>query len=219
MWEWFTKLSDSNKIAIVIPLAVVILGGLFGLIKLLFKKKPEHITKPKLDDTDSIGKGLGSIAKIINGSIIYKSNTLNFKPLIDLKMTITGGYVKRNNFGKLEAHIKTDVPFQTLQRLNEKLGLDSMSLFSEDDTIPEDAENAAVFKSSSSHILPQGEMTLDLSTWKETPLPMTLHVQTKTTVSGHLVGKVFQGKFEAILTYDEINLQIGLDGDFQVNLI
>jgi len=176
------------------------------------------LPKSKIDDGAPIGQGLGSIVEITNGSIIYKSNTLNFEPLIGLKMSIIGGYVKRNNFGKLEAYIQTDIPFQSLQRLNEKLGLDSMRLISESDTISEDADNPVVFTSSSTHILPQGEMVLDLSTWQEVPLPMNYHVQTQTTASGHLKGKVFQGKFEAILTYHEIDLQVGLNGDFQVHL-
>jgi len=165
-----------------------------------------------------IGPGLGTIVEITHGSIIYRSNTLNLRPLIGLKMSIIGGYVKRNDFGKLEAYIQTDIPFQSLQRLNEKLGLDSMRLLSESDTISEDIDNPVVFTSSTSHILPQGEMVLNLSTWQEGPLPMNMHVQTQTTASGHLKGKVFQGKFEAILIYHEINLQIGLNGEFQVHL-
>lgn len=172
----------------------------------------------EIDDGVPIGLGLGSIAEITNGSIIYKSNTLNLKPLIDLKMSIIGGYVKRNDFGKLEAYIQTDIPFQSLQRLNEKLGLDSMRLLSENNTISEDINNPVVFTSSTSHILPQGEMALNLSTWQEEPFPVNMHVQAQTTASGHLKGKVFQGKFEAILTYHEINSQVGLNGDFQVHL-
>ena len=93
-----------------------------------------------------------------------------------------------------------------------------MRMLSENNTISENIDNPVVFTSSTSHILPQGEMVLNLSTWKEEPFPMTMHVQTQTTASGHLEGKVFQGKFEAILTYRELNLQIGLNGDFQVHL-
>lgn len=174
--------------------------------------------KSKIDDSLSIGPGLESIVQITKGSITYQSNTSNFKPLIGLKMSITGEYIKRNDFGKLEAYIQTEVPFQSLQRLNERLGLDSMRLLSESDTISEDADKPIVFTSSTSHILPQGEMVLNLSTWQEIPLPINIHVQTQTTASGHLKGKVFQGKFEAILTYHEIDLQVGLNGDFQVHL-
>jgi len=174
--------------------------------------------KSKIDDSVSIGPGLESIVKITKGSITYQSNTSNFKPLIGLKMSITGEYIKRNDFGKLEAYIQTDVPFQPLQRLNERLGLDSMHLFSESNTISEDSDNPTVFTSSTEHILPKGEMVLDLTTWQEVPFPMNYHVQTQTTAFGHLKGKVFQGKFEAILTYHEIDLQVGFNGDFQVHL-
>jgi len=172
----------------------------------------------EVDDGAPIGPRLGSIVEITNGSIIYKSNTLNFKPLIGLKMSIIGGYVKRNDFGKLEAYIQTDIPFQSLQRLNERLGLDSMRLLSDNHTISQDIHNPVVFTSSTNHILPQGEIVLNLSTWQEEPFPMNMHVQTQTSASGHLKGKVFQGTFEANLTYQEINSQIGLNGDFEVHL-
>lgn len=176
------------------------------------------LPKYKSNNDVPIGLGLGSIVEITHGSIIYQSNTLNFKPLIGLNMSIVGGYIKRNDFGKLEAYIQTNIPFQPLQNLNEKLGLDSMRMLSESDTISVDTYNPIVFTSSTSHILPQGEMVLNLSKWQEEPFPMNMHVQAQTTASGHLKGKVFQGKFEAILTYHEINLQIGLNGDFQVHL-
>ncbi|PKL46298.1 MAG: hypothetical protein CVV39_07420 [Planctomycetes bacterium HGW-Planctomycetes-1] len=61
-------------------------------------------------------------------------------------------------------------------------------------------------------------MTLNLSTWQEEPFPINMHVQAQTIASGYLKGKIFQGKFEAILTYNEINLKVCLKGDFQANL-
>jgi len=39
MIEWFINLSDTNKIAIVVPIVVAVIMGLFGLFKLLFGKK------------------------------------------------------------------------------------------------------------------------------------------------------------------------------------
>ncbi len=223
MIEWFKNLDVAWQTTI---FAVIIVPVLGWLLKLSFGRKNNSskiqtevsLPKPETDDAVPIAKGLGPIAKIINGSITYHSNTLGFKPLAELKTSIIGGYVKRNDFGKLEAYIQTDVQVQSLQRLNEQLGLDSMRMFSENDTISENIDNPVVFTSSTSHILPQGEMVLNLSTWKEEPFPMTMHVQTQTIASGHLEGKVFQGKFEAILTYRESKLQIGLNGDFQVHL-
>lgn len=176
------------------------------------------LPKSEINDGVSVSMGRGFMEEITNGSITYKSNTSNFRPLIGLKMAIIGGYIKRNDYGQLEVYIQTEIPFQPLQRLNERLGLDSMHLLSESDTISEDTDDPTVFTSSTEHILPKGEMVLDLSTWQEVPFPMNMHVQTQTTASGYLKGKVFQGKFEAILTYNEVDLQVGLNGDFQVHL-
>ncbi len=187
-------------------------------IEKAIKRRIGLLPKSEIDNGVPISPGLRFIEEITNGSITYQSNTLNFKPLIGLKMSIIGGYIKRNAFGKLEAYIQTDIPFQPLQRLNEQLGLDSIRLFSGSDIISVDTDNPTVFTSSTSHILPKGEMVLNLSTWQEVPFLMNIHVQTQTTASGHLKGKVFQGKFEAILTYHEIDLQVGLNGDFQVHL-
>ncbi|HUU17273.1 MAG TPA: hypothetical protein VMW72_08995 [Sedimentisphaerales bacterium] len=187
-------------------------------IEKAIKRRIGLLPKSEINDGVSVSLGRGFMEKITNGSITYKSNTSNFRPLIGLKMAIIGGYIKRNDYGQLEVYIQTEIPFQPLQRLNERLGLDSMHLFSESDTISEDSDNPTVFTSSTEHILPKGEMVLDLTTWQELPFPMNYHVQTQTTASGHLKGKVFQGKFEAILTYHEVDLQVGLNGDFQVHL-
>ena len=165
-----------------------------------------------------IGPGLKSIVRITNGSITYQNNTLNFQPLKGLTMSITNGSVERNEFGKLEAYIDTVVPFQSLQRLNEKLGLHFMRLFSESNTISVDPAKPTVFTASTNHILPQGEKVLNLLTWQEVPLPINIQVQTQTTASGHLEGNIFRGEFNALLIYRETNTQVGLKGSFQVHL-
>jgi len=162
-----------------------------------------------------IGPGLGSTVEITHGSITYQSD---FKPLSELKTSVIGGYVKRNDTGKLEAYIQTDVSVLSLQRLNEKLGLNSMRLLSKSEFISEEPDNPIIFTSTTNHILPQGESVLNLLTWEEIRLPIDIHVQTQTTASGHLKSKVFQGKFEAIFTYDEIGPPAKLNGDFQIHL-
>jgi hypothetical protein len=53
---------------------------------------------------------------------------------------------------------------------------------------------------------------------QEVPIPMNIQVEARTTASGYLKGKVFQGIFEASLTYREFNRQIDLKGDFQAHL-
>jgi hypothetical protein len=237
MLESFKNLSEGWQTRIFgagVAVGLAVVGGLIKLIKWLFCKKKDPAPQQKTIHQEgsnntaatmdgdknivAVGQELISMVEITNGSITFQSNTSNFQPFIGFKMPIIGGYIKPNDFGKLEVYIQTEVPFQSLQRLNERLGLDSMRLLSESNTISMDADKPIVFTSSTDHILPQGEMILDISTWQEKPLAMNMHVQTQTTASGHLKGKVFQGKFEAILTYHEINFKIGLNGDFQAHL-
>lgn len=172
----------------------------------------------EVDTGVPIGPGLRSIVRITNGSITYDRNSLNLPPLTGLTMTIKDGSVERNEEGRLETYIETEVPFQSLQRLNEKLGLHSVKLLSESSTISKDPENPTTFLSTTSHILPQGEMALDLMTWREVSIPMNLTVQAQTSAVGVLEGNKFKGQFKAVLTYLEIGLQFWLKGSFQVHL-
>jgi len=165
-----------------------------------------------------IGPGLRSIVRIVTGSITYTENTLKFAPLTGLSMAITDGSVERNEHDQLEAYIETKVPFQSLQKLNEKLGLHSMELVSEDESVADDPDAPTVFTSTSNHILPKGEIVLDLMTWKKSPLPMNIQVQTQTKAVGYLEGNLFHGDFSASLLYREIDIKLGINGVFNISL-
>ena len=39
MIEWFDSLTNAEKIAIVVPISLAAIGGLFGLLKWFFRKK------------------------------------------------------------------------------------------------------------------------------------------------------------------------------------
>lgn len=180
----------------------------------IIRDYPEY----EVDYGKPIGIGLRSIVRVTNGSIIYHSNSINLKPLIGMIMSITMGSVERNENGKLEVYIETQVPYQSLQKLNEKLGLHSSRLTSEDEIISNDPNNPSVFSSLTDHIIPQGEMILDLTTWQEQPFPMNVTVQTQTIASGFLDGSKFTGQFKAILFYREFNIKVALDGTFDTHL-
>jgi len=165
-----------------------------------------------------IGAGLRSIVRITNGSITFNQSTPDFPPLTGLTMTITDGSVERNENGQLETIIETEVPFQSLQKLNEKLGLHSLRLLSESGSLSSDPANLTTFFSVTNHILPQGEMVLNLMTWHELPILMNLNVQARTSVVGFLEGKIFNGNFNAVLAYQESGFQFALEGRFRVHL-
>ncbi len=133
-------------------------------------------------------------------------------------MSITGGSVERNESGNLEAYIETMAPFQSLQKFNEKLGLHSLRLLSKSESVSSDPDNTTVFASSTDHVLPQGEMILDLMSWKEIPIPMNIKVNALTKAVGYLEDNFFHGAFTGLLTYHGIDLKIGMNGEFTVRL-
>ena len=172
----------------------------------------------EIDRGPPIGPGLRSIVRITNGTITYQNNSLNLQPFIGLVMTITEGSVERNEAGCLEAFIETQVPFQSLQRLNEKLGLHSLRLFSESKDVSVDPQNPTTFSATTNHILPQGEMVLDLMTWREVPIPQNWRLETKSSAVGILDGYWFHGAFVTILIYQDLGLKLSMNGEFRVHL-
>jgi len=52
MMEWFKNRSDAEKIAIIVPVGIAVIGGLFALCKVLFgKKKGPDLVLGIIDDT------------------------------------------------------------------------------------------------------------------------------------------------------------------------
>ena len=64
MIEWFKNLTDANKIAIVVPVAVAVIGGLIGLFKWLFRKKDT----PAASEKTIQQSGKGHTATAIDGN-------------------------------------------------------------------------------------------------------------------------------------------------------
>ena len=73
MIEWFKNLTDTNKIAVVVPVGLAVIGGLFTLLKWLCRRKdptPPEIPDPILPiPPDGIIHNLpyGSIGKLLKG--------------------------------------------------------------------------------------------------------------------------------------------------------
>jgi hypothetical protein len=177
----------------------------------------DHPTQ-ELEIGEPIGPWLRSIVRITNGSITYESNTMGIPAFNGLIMSITEGSVERNANGKLEAYLETLVPFQSLQKLNQKLGLHVIQVTSEDSTVSNNLERPTTFSGETQHVLPQGEMALDLNTWREVSLPCNMSVSTKTVATGVLSDHVFSGRFQALLNYMSLGLNIGMEGAFRVHL-
>jgi hypothetical protein len=165
-----------------------------------------------------IGPGLRSIVRVTNGSILFSSNSMNIPPLVGMTMTVTGGSVERNEAGRLEAHLSAIVPFQSLQTLNEKLGLDEMHLTSLSEALSTDEGSPTVFESTRSVVLPKGEVALDMLSWKQVALPMNITATVHTKATGVLRGNEFAGEFVGTFTYKEIHLLLIALGTFRIHL-
>lgn len=171
-----------------------------------------------VDVGEPIGPGLRSIVRITNGHIIYKTNSLNISILNELTTGIIDGAVERNEQGNLVAFLKTLTPFQSLQRLNQKLGIDQFEVVSNDKTISIDKNNPTVFQAQHRIVLPAGERVLNLLTWKEIELSMNITCDIETIASGIMQGYKFIGQFTAKMYYKEMGVNLVMNGDFEVHV-
>jgi hypothetical protein len=170
------------------------------------------------DYGEPIAQNLRSFARLTNGQIEYQSNSLNLRPFEGMVMTIIDGSVERNEDGKIEAYIKTQVPFQKLQDFNERLGVHEFNLKTDDHKISLNSNAPTSFVGRNEIILPRGSKTLDLLTWQEVELQMNLSVSTETVAVGFLHEKTFSGTFTANMVYKEIQLLIKLNGRFKAQI-
>lgn len=164
-----------------------------------------------------IGPGLRSIVRITNGSISFDTNSMNLRPLMGMLMSITDGSVERNEQGRLEAHLSAVVPFQALQSLNEKFGLHQMHLLSTSEVVSTDLAKPTVFESTRHVTLPQGEVCLDMMTWKQVTLPMNIATVVHTMATGVLRGNEFVGDFEGSFIYQGLPQRMTTRGKFRVH--
>lgn len=166
------------------------------------------------DYGEPLAPSLRSFAKLVNGRITYKENSLNLPSFNGMIMTIIEGAVERNQSGEIEAYIKSQVPYEQLQELNERLGLDAFTLISEDKIISNNPDKPTTFKGERDAFLPAGAKTLNLMDWSQVILPMNINVSTQTMAIGYLENQHFKGKFTASLDYKELGLRMDLTGDF-----
>lgn len=171
-----------------------------------------------VDTNPPIGPGLRSIVRVVGGFIRYTKTSIPIPPLEQMNLTVTGGSVERNEDGFLEAYLWTRVPYQSLQELNEKLGLDQMLLISASTVVSANPSQPTLFESEKQTILPKGMVALNMMDWSNAELPMNVTVVLKTRAAGDLAGTVFKGEFSASVSYLEWASDISLDGMFELQL-
>lgn len=114
-----------------------------------------------------IGPGLRSVVRITNGVISYSGNSINLPALTELQTGISGGAVERNEDGQMVVFLNTVAPTRSMQLLNQRLGLTSFEMVSDDKCISNDSQNPTVFIGDQTVVLPAGERLLDINSWRE----------------------------------------------------
>ena len=170
----------------------------------------------KIDIGKPLAPGLRSIGRISSGSIKYTQMNINVPALKEIIMPIKYGSIERDENNDLLAYIEVLSPFQSLQELNEKLGLDKMDLRSKDSTLSTDVQTPTQFESMQNIILPQGLSILDINSWKKITLPMNIYCETKTIAKGYLENNRFFGEFQADLFYKNADQRVKLKGKFEI---
>ena len=165
-----------------------------------------------------LGLGLRSVARIANGLIRYEENSLDNKILNELQTSITDGAVERNDTGQMIAFLKTRSPIQSLQKLNERLGLASFEMTSTDEQISSAQEKPTTFVYNNTLVLPKGEKLLDINTWSSIELPANISCHVIATAEGVLEGNKFSGRFSTEMNYIQASIKVLMSGTFEISL-
>jgi hypothetical protein len=172
----------------------------------------------EVDTGAPIGPGLRSIVRIISGQISIARMSPARPSLSQLIMTVTDGSVERTEDGSLQAQIWSLVPFQSVQDLNEQLGLDRMCLTSVSTTLSADPLHPTVFENSRRVSLPKGTVVLDLTNWKEVALPIDMSGNVFTRASGYLTGTTFKGEYSGSVSFAQLGQNVTMSGDVELKL-
>jgi len=153
-----------------------------------------------VDTGEPLAAALRSRAAIVKGLISFSSEDPRLRVIDGLTMTIVGGSVFRDEKGCIACSVDTCAPIVQLQELNESLGLSSMNMSSDAQSVSTDPLNPTHLRSHKSITLPRGTR-IPIMGAMEQALPYDIHCESSTAASGFLEGLRFTGSFEAIYQY------------------
>lgn len=170
----------------------------------------------ELDLREPIGNGLRSVVRITNGLISYFGSSVNIPAINEMNTSISDGAVERDENGQLVAYLNTVAPTRSMQNLNQRLGLTSFEMYSDDSFISNDPASPTIFKSEQSITLPVGERILDINSWKQITIPHNIKCNVITQARGHLENNKFHGSFVSIMNFLDPPQQIKLNGKYEM---
>lgn len=172
----------------------------------------------ELDVGFPIAPGLRSLARITNGVIRYEKSSIPVPALTELQHSIRDGAVERDESGKLVAFLRTSGPSRSIQALNERLGLDAFEMVCSDSQLSTDAAKPSRLLYENVVTIPAGERLLDISTWREVVLPVTITCNIRAEAQGSYSAGVFAGQFYTNMAYQGLPMRVSMSGSFEVHL-
>lgn len=177
----------------------------------------DYGTRP-IDLNPPIAQGLRSIAQITNGLIRYKSSNLDLPMLNQLQVRIKKGAIERAEDGTLKALLAITSPFQSVEELNERLGISTLEMTSMDTSLSSNPSFSTVFKYSKDVVIPAGEKLLDFRSWDLIKLDSNVELRIESVARGFFEVGIFQGDFTTKITHLNREINVELSGIFLLNL-
>jgi hypothetical protein len=171
---------------------------------------------PELGFGPPLAAGLRSIARVTGGNISYAESNLQSPAFHELQLTVTHGALERRENGGVVAFLKTFVPSQSWQEVNERLGLSSFEMSTEDDQLSTDDTRPTVFVHQSEVTLAAGEKLFDIQSWQKITLPMNVVVSIRAEAKGTYLNRLFSGVFAT--DYSASVLSLRVSGSFKITL-
>ena len=179
-----------------------------------------------LDLGEPLTPGLGSAMKIVGGSSRWEkitgfvdglphglsyADTRELDRLIDLRLSVEGDAIYRNQAGKIVADVRSTPLHPAEEELSQVLGTAVLRYLCEDATISQDPERPSTFETSVLATVPEGAETLSLAKWKTEVVPATSEVVYYAQALGHLDGDRLIGKLNARVLLQQRLLDVSVD--------
>lgn len=195
-----------------------------GLQKLSNILGPDAIRRDhpfiKVDTGTPLGKGLRSTATVTNGVISFNSGSsaASYQFLNEVTLTVSGS-ILRDEDQRIVANLKTTTPFRSMNELDADLGLDKITIVSEDNELSSDPSKPTILREVTSGTWQAGEIIFDPNSWQSHRLPQSVSYRTETTAEGILVGRSFYGDFRVKYHLLNLNQTIDAKGQFEIHLM
>ncbi len=183
---------------------------------------PDHILRnhpgAMPDFGQPIGPGLRSLVRITGGKVVIRNSIPELPVFKGYTVFIVNGAVQRQTSGGLVAFLDSLSPYESLQKFNERLGIASFEIMSNDLVLSIDEARPTTFQSKHTVVFAKGEVMPNFLTGDNMQLPNNLTCEVETLAKGILKENIFTGEFQAHYYYKESGFRLVAMGEFEIHI-